>query len=736
MVCRGVRWVGSAALVVIALAAGCRATDSNPPTSTEAPTNVTPATPRVDDWTQVSARLGEQRFLATGAIAFVGDAQALVTPPQGGAIELWDLDELPPTRWTLTADEPGCATVRDVAPDGELALGDGWICAIEPVPQPGPGAVSLRPLVEVPKGTRFVGVAAGDVRAITTQRTRESMTFRQVWPPTEGPLADGWTVDIDGARVGRGDVYGGLMICTDVACREATLLDAVEERWTELPAELRGFAIADYRWLGPSRLLTSDIMNPARVLDLTPDGRVQERCALGRDGRWAWATATEDGDRAGSIQRVLITSTMDSATVWRVEADGCVLERTLPAEGQWYRSALWLQAGAGLERETLWLGATPPSGTGTVTLRAIPMTTEALRVGPSDDVAQAIDWRPPPLAQLSATGPANEDAWPELRAEVELELDPADGRMRTEIRNDGPGESWLTRVQVLSDPPQALPGGYVEFPIGRLEPGESRTVEVALPIAPAWRGREVGLRVRWMDAHERSTGGTTRSLWPRLIADAEDERAHAEAILAAGVALLDHVTSEPQAVRGMSLRPDEYGFFTTSSTTIRYQQIHDMEPTPLAINREVWQARSRDELERLIAPMQWWLIPHELAHTRLGWSGWEHEFMAAWIGALMTRRLLEGDSDAPIRQASMVRFYRQVVTRLEPSIDPALDERLRAFMRVRGREEPPAGLFERFGPSTVLRDDPATYVWFLARVSLWALEQPDTLESLLAPTDP
>ncbi|MEM7159026.1 MAG: hypothetical protein AAF799_39680 [Myxococcota bacterium] len=721
--------------IVVALGAvasvHCRSPEPTPPVEL-GPAEAGPSSdaPRVDDWTDVSEQFGERRVLSTGTVTFHSGTMALVRPPQGRA-QLWDLRSVPPRRQDLEAgpnpDDAKCERLRSVSPHGDLVVGDGVLCTIDE-PRPGaPGIRSMRAVKSARQGRfGFWRFGPDDVRVIESANDRKTWKLRQHLPPPEGPLADGVELDIDGVTIGR-DSASGILWCTPRACKEAPLLDAIEGRWQSRPVGLHAHRIQRYWWLDDTLMLVDNAMQPPRVLRVTsePDEpAVEELCRFGREPSWNVETWSVEG-----VHRVVTLSTMDSPVVWRIESGRCVLEQTLPAEGQWFRSVAYVPEIRGLG-DVLWLGAHAPSGEDTVVLRALPMRTGQLQVGAQNEAAAVVDWSPAPFEQLGMSGPASEEQWPQLVGTARLDTDES-FQLDVDLRNVGSADSWWTRVRVTSTPADALPDGFFEIPVGRLEPGEHRTIEVPLPIRSGWREHEVGFVVRWSDAHERSTGGARFSWWPDLVQSADDEDRLAQSIIEAGARVLDQVTGEPQRVRGSSLDPHEYGFYTSYGGRVHYQRMHGMEPTPLAVNREVWQARSADELERLVVPMQWWLLPHELGHTRVQWGGWDEEFLAAWVGVLLTRRLLGDDPESLVRQGSMVRFYEQVVRRLDPQIDPALAERVRLFLAARGKQEPPGGLFQRFTPSTVLRDDPATYVWFLGRVSLWALEQPETLEDLL-----
>ena len=723
--------------IVVALGVGasvhCRTREPTPPVDAEPESEPAPAAlARVEGWAEVSERFGERRYLSTGTVAFYPGPMALVRPPQARA-QLWDLRTVPPYGSELVAgpnpDDAECEALQAVDPTGTMAIGSGVLCTIEE-PEPDTGGVhSMRAIMKAEGRLAFWRFGPDDVRVIESSYDRKTWALRQRWPESEGPLADGVTWDVDGVTIGR-DSATGVLLCDSGGCKEAPLLDAIEGRWQPRPAGLLDHRIQRYWWLDDTLMLVDNAMDPPRVLRMnaeSDEAPVEELCRLGPEPSWEVATWSE-----GSVHRIVTLSTMDSPVVWRLETEGgCVLERTLPAEGQWFRSAAYVHDVPTLG-DVLWLGAHAPSGEDTAMVRAVPMNTAQVQVGNADGGAPVVDWTPAPLERLGRSGPASEDAWPRLTGTASFNPDES-FQLDIDLANAGNADARWTRVRVTSTPADALPGGFFEVPVGRLEPGQRREISVELPVRHEWREHEVGFVVRWTDAHERSTGGTQFSWWPQLLLDADDEDRLAQSIVDAGARVLDQVTGTPQKVRPFSLDPHEYGFYTSYGGRVHYQRMFDMEPTPLAVNREVWQASSRDELQRLVAPMQWWLLPHELGHTRVRWGGWDEEFLAAWVGVLLTRRLLGDDPEAPIRQDSMVRFYEQVVRRLDPQIDPALAERVRSFLAARGKEEPPGGLFLRFTPSTVLRDDPASYVWFLGRVSLWALEQPETLEDLLGP---
>ena len=671
-----------------ALALACRAQPSQQPrpepAKIEAPSSELEL---VSDWETAAQRWGERRWRSPGRLRSVGDALLQREGPEG-QVQLWRLDGAEPTVIPIVtrdaSDEP-CSGTPKVGPEGRLALAGGWLCALEPTGAK-PETLGLEPLVEAPKGTKLRRVGPGDVRLVERRAKGKDAPFFELWPnPGDTPVERHSALD------------------------------------PPAPDGLEAYAYNAVHWLDESQLLLEKNGEPLRVLALAADGTLSERCTLGADPPWMLSSWTEAG-----VTRVLTAKAMTSPTVWRVGPEGCFVERSLPAEAQWFRFAEVTEGPTG---KLLWLFANPVKAPGDFVLRAIPLDHGQLGVGASSDSSVAIDWSPPPLDALPPTGP-----WPELELST-ARLGEEPGSLRFELVNRGAASSWLTRVAITSEPADALPGGFVELPLGRLEPGDSREVELALPIVAGWETREVGLTLRVHDARERSSAGRSLAQWPALVPDAAAEAELAETIVQRGAALLDAVTGERQPVTARGLSPAEFGFYAESSSVVKYQRIHGMEPEPLAVNREVWQARSPTELEHLIAPMQWWLLCHELGHTRIGWGGWGEELRATWIGVHLTRRLLEQSREAPLRPDSMRRFYAEVERRLAPRIAPELAARVRAFLVTRGETEPERGLFEGFTPSTVLPNDPVTYVWFLARVALWALDQPETLEQLLDPRE-
>lgn len=173
--------------------------------------------------------------------------------------------------------------------------------------------------------------------------------------------------------------------------------------------------------------------------------------------------------------------------------------------------------------------------------------------------------------------------------------------------------------------------------------------------------------------------------------------------------------------------PRDFGF-TYGRGVARYQDLYGMSERSLAVNHDVMQVDTREELVRHGQMMLLWYVPHELVHAAEGGDGdssWHRELHANLIQPYLTAELLTRIDGLPYTADTMAWVYDRYVDVLGPHLSP--DERARVDAFIAGGPPP----FDQ-GPFTIFRRRTAAYVYFIARANQQSWRRKTSLKALAA----